>query len=437
MWTEIGKQKQLQVLGAVAVAVALLATAPAVATDVEGTIGPDVVVLEVSGAWDWGASGGTRAYSVGTTSCNRGDVDLDWISASNHHPVIAQNLYRVTLPDPGPPVRHSTIEMLGISWLKHGFVSVNGGECEDPSSGWFCQHPGTGSKLGVGCSDPYSSSLNGSQSRLGPRSEVNAFSGEFVYPYSSPSGDPTLAGRLLVKESEIIDDATTFRYFVEGQYVAPDDAAAGNGLNNASHREVVVTGSSLSVVGPTEEGRPGIYAWRDLDPEVTIREVFVPREGLFIIGFKASDNGDGTWHYEYAVFNLNSHVSARSFSLPIFTDSVVTNIGFRDVEYHSGEPYDGTDWAVDVDSATGRLTWSTDDFVTDPNANALRWSTMYTFRFDADSPPVDALAAIGLYRADPAAEITALVKAPASNLLAIFADGFEAGTTTNWSQTAP
>ncbi len=45
--------------------------------------------------------------------------------STNQHPVIAQNLYRVTLPDADPPVEHGKIEMLGISWLKNGFVSVN------------------------------------------------------------------------------------------------------------------------------------------------------------------------------------------------------------------------------------------------------------------------------------------------------------------------
>ncbi len=67
---------------------------------------------------------------------------------------------------------------------------------------------------------------------------------------------------------------------------------------------------------------PAIYAWQELDPAVTIREVLVPNEGLFIVGYKVGDNGDGTWHYEYAVFNLNSDLSGRSFSVPILTDSV-------------------------------------------------------------------------------------------------------------------
>jgi len=406
----------------------------AIASDPEGIIGPDVVVFDLPDTYNWGSSGGVRAYSVGTTSCNRGDESLNWISSSNQHPVIAQNLYRVTLPDAGPPVEHGKIEMLGMSWLKHGFLSLNNynsdcGNCTDNA----------GSFLGVGCTDPYSSGLNGSQSGLGPRSEVDAFTGDFIHPHSLPSGDATLAGRIQVTETELINDPSRYRYFVEGQYVAPDDAAAGNGMNNLSFREVVISGTELDLIttGATEEGRPAIYAWRDVDPTVTIREVLVPNEGLFVVAYKVGDNGDGTWRYEYAVFNVNSHLSARGLSIPILTDSVITNPGFHDIDYHSGEPYDGTDWAVDISPSTGWATWYTDDFVTDPNANALRWSTMYSFSFDADSPPLPAIASIGLFRDGGPSSISVYVEAPASNTALLFADDFESGDTGAWTHVMP
>ena len=420
--------------GVVAAAAALLvvgATA-ARAEAPNGVVGPDVVVFDIPSTYYWGTSGLTRAYSVGTTSCNRGDVPVEWVSSTNQHPVIAQNLYRVTLPDAGPPVEHGTIEMLGISWLKHGFVSVNGSSCDT------CQYPPNGgAQLGVGCSDPYSASLNGSQSNLGPRSEVNAFTGYFLEPPGSPSGDPTLAGRINVLASEIVNDPSRYRYFVEGEYIAPDDALAGNGLNNASHREVLVSGTSLTTTGATEEGRPAIYAWQDLDPTVTVREVQVPGEGLFIVAYTTGDNGNGTWHYEYNVFNLNSHLSGSSFSVPILPDTVVTNTGFRDVSYHSGEPYDGTDWTVDLNPGLGWLTWYTDRYTVNPLANALRWGTMYTFRFDADDPPQPAYAAIGMYRDGGPPVVQVMVDAPAGTVLPLFADDFESGTTDGWDAVVP
>ena len=42
-------------------------------------------------------------------------------------------------------------------------ASVNGSSCP----GISCQHPGSGSLLGVGCSDPYGSGLNGDQDGAG------------------------------------------------------------------------------------------------------------------------------------------------------------------------------------------------------------------------------------------------------------------------------
>ena len=56
-----------------------------------------------------------------------------------------------------------------------------------------------GDTLGVGCSDLYSSGLNGQQSNMGPKFEVNAFTGE--YPY--PATDLNLTGNGIYKRVQI------------------------------------------------------------------------------------------------------------------------------------------------------------------------------------------------------------------------------------------
>jgi len=390
----------------------------------DSAVGPDVVVFEDMGTYRWGTSGDTVAYSVGTESCNRGDEPVLWISDSNQHPVIAQNLYRL---------KDGRLEQIGLSWLKHGFVSVNGdscGDCEDPPMG--------GSQLGVGCSDPYSAHLNGSQWNLGPRHEVNAFTGVFDYPHSVPSGDPILAGRIQVGIEDVAPAMNPGAlYFIEGQYIAADDAAAGNDLNNASYRQVSVnTSLDLDVLGPTEESFPAVYAWELNDPAATVVTADVPLEGRFHVAYKAIDNGNGTWRYEYGVHNLNSHASAGSLSVPIPTDAVVTNSGFHDVDYHSGEPWDDADWSVTVDTALGVVTWSTDDYGTNPDANALRWGTMYNFWFDADSAPELVDATIGLFRPGGAASVQVEVLSP-GNLGLVFEDGFESGDFGEWASIEP
>ena len=388
----------------------------------EGVIGPDVVVFDLFDTARWDNLGATTPYAVGTESCNRGDEPVAWISGNSEHPVIAQNLYRL---------KDGRLEHLGQSWLKHGFVSINGNACDTCVS-----PPNGGAQLGIGCSDPYWASLNGSQSRLGPRSEVNAFTGEYPMPHSEPDGGAynSLSGRLLVPTDDVTlamnPDAV---YFVEGQYVTLDDAGADNSLNNASYRKVNLESNlDLTPVGSTVESVPAIFAWNAEDPTVTVRKVEVPGEGSFYLAYKASDNGNGTWRYEYALFNLNSHRSAGSFAVPIEADTVVTNAGFHDVDSHSGEPYDLTDWAITVDNGAGWVSWSTDDFATNPNANALRWGTMYNFWFDADTAPQTGGAPIGLFRPGSPSSIEPMVLAPSAGGSFIFADGFESGDTIAW-----
>lgn len=345
---------------------------------VAATAGPDVIVGDLYSPLSFGSVSGISAFSVGTISCNVGDTNLSWVSSTNQHPVIAQNMFRL---------KDGRFEQIGQSWLKHGFFALTGSLCDT------CSPPGTGSLLGVGCSDPYSASLNGSQSNLGPKSEVNASTGFFSYPPSNPSFPATIGRRLQVHNSDldpILNPGASF--YIEGQYVTPDDAAAGNQMNNASYRPITVSGGgasfSIATSGTTLRESPAITAWAAVDPTVLLSEVLVPDEGgLIHVASNATNLGTGSWHYEYAIQNLNSHRSAQSFSVPIDADMTISNIGFHDVDYHSGEPYSGTDWAATVSENT--ITWSTDDFATDSNANALRWGTLYNFRFDANRAPVN------------------------------------------------
>ena len=81
----------------------------------------------------------------------------------------------------------------------------------------------------------------------------------------------------------------------------------------------VATGESCGVcisVSPTT-AIPAIFAWHDHGngantPDASIQtvEVDVPGEGRFYAASKVEDNGNGTWRYTYAIYNLNSHRSA-------------------------------------------------------------------------------------------------------------------------------
>jgi hypothetical protein len=374
-------------------------------------VGPDVIVSDLEVVTRWGTIGPVSSYSFSTTSCNVGDERLDWVGDTSAHPVIAQNLYRL---------HDGRFEQIGASWLKHGYIALALSvccECELAS--------GSHEFLGVGCSDPYGATINGDQagfngvSGLGPRSEVNASTGDFPFPYSfqGMAGD-VLYKRLQVRNDDL-DPALNVGalYFGEGHYVTADDALAGNDDNNASFRPATVDPGPgpawrwrfADVIRPME---PAIHAWAEFQAGVTLTTIDVPGDGRFIVGSACTDNGDGTWHYEYAVQNLNSHRSGRGFSVPVPAGTTVSNPGFHDVDSHSGEITDSTDWPPTIGATT--VHWETDPFAVNEHANALRFSTLYNFRFDADRPPADGvLVTLELFRPGAPASVTAAVCGPA------------------------
>ena len=371
--------------------------------------GPDVIVGNLTDVSNYGQVGGVYAYSVGTESCNIGNAELAWIDSgpnSDQHPVIPQDMFKLM---------DGRFTHIGASWLKHGFCALSLQFCGPCVSNNTCDF------LAVGCSDPYGSGLNGSQGGLGPRSQVNAHTGAFPYPVSAPGFSGPIARRMQVDAADLQPSLNPGAlYFVSSHYVAPDDAAAGNGNNNASYRRVTVgsnpTNYPLTLVGATQQMQPAIQAWQDFQPTVNLVDVQIPNEGLFIVGYDVIDNGNGTWRYEYVVHNMNSDRSARSFTVPLPTGVNVTNAGFHDIEWHSGEPYATTDWPVSINPGTS-ISWETQTFAQNQNANAIRWSMHFNFFFTADAPPSDQTATIGLFKPGTPTNMTLTVSAPSGNFI--------------------
>lgn len=372
--------------------------------------GPDVTVCDMTGPVKWGTIGTVTSYSIGTLSYNAGTANLNWIDGSPNHPVIPQNIYRL---------KNGRFEQLGQSWLKHSFCALQNSGCGTCSPLGGCL-----SFLTPGCADPYTATRNGSQTLLGPRGQVNAFTGVFPWPYqfSGATGD-VLFKRIRVNNDDLNPAMNTGAlYFGEAMYVARDDALNANGLNNASYKRISVGalsggGYTLSFTGNTARTKPAIEAWRDFggpggtnDPNVILRNADVPSEGRFVVGQKVTDLGGGVWHYEIAIENINSDRSGGSFEIPLLPGTVVTNAEFHDVNYHSGDGFDpdgagplpftafnSTDWTVAV-SSTAVTFQSPQTFVENPNSNALRWATLYNFRFDANAAPTAGTATLGLFK---------------------------------------
>ncbi len=357
--------------------------------------GPDVIVGDITGPQNYTANGSLEALSLGTTSCNLGNVWLNWFANTANKPVIGGALFRYKVVNGA-----GRFEQVGQSWLKHGFFALSQNLC--------CSNcvATDGAHLGTGCSDPYTAARNGSQSGLGPKWQVNAFTGVYTYPPANPAWSGSTARRLEVAIADLETTSPTgTRYFGEAVYVTPDDSAAGNNFNNASYREVTVTGSgtawNFAFSGATQRQKPAIQAWKVVDPSVQINTINIPGEGQVRAGYKATSLGNGIWRYEYAIYNNNSDRSIGSFSVPVGAGVNVTNIGFRDVDYRNGDGpgnvnFSGTDWAGSV--ANGAVTWATTPFAQNASANAIRWGTLYNFRFDANAAPSQVSATLGTFK---------------------------------------
>ncbi len=378
-----------------------------------GTVpGPDIIVGELLDLiqYETGEVNGFVGLALGTDACNKGTVNVDWFALpSNDHPFIPQNLYRMS----GGADNTQRFEQLGQSWGKHAFAAASSNTC-----GFGCNGVG-GDHLGSGCSDAYGGGLNGWQDGIGSRAWVNPFTGS--YPSGNTSNDHTghshdvTSHRMLVD----VDDLSTSlnpgaTYFAEAQYVVPNEGTwcqsnptECNMYNNASYRQYSVIGVnqpfSFNPAGSTVREQPAIMAWTGAT--VNQMEPDPGNDGIWFMGYKVTNPSAGVWHYEYALYNQNLDRAIQSFSVPVGLGANISNIGFHAPPQEPGWPHDGTvgdagysstPWNV-TQNATS-VTWSTETFATNQNANAIRFATLYNFRFDADQPPEVVNGTVGFFK---------------------------------------
>ena len=381
-----------------------------------GTVpGPDVIVGDVSGLSQFESGGTQVGLAIGTDSCNAGTVDLDWFALpANDHPVIPQNMYRMS----GGATNDRTFEQIGQSQMKHAFTALTNNIC-----GFGCNGVG-GAHLGSGCSDPYGAGLNAGPS-LGSRAWVNPFTG--FYPRGDSQTPPnnhsghnhsTIAHTI---RTEIADLSTANNpgatYFAEAQYVTPHEyvwcqanPTQCNMFNNVSHRKYNVSGTtsfSFSAAAATVRMVPAIMEW----PGATVVQVRPSTsDGIAFVAYKVTNPSAGVWHYEYAIYNENLDRAIQSFILPLGPGVTLSNVGFHAPPQHPGFTFDGTvnntgysstPWTTDVLDAA--VVWSSETFAQNPNANAVRWGTLYNIRFDANSAPVSTSATMGFLNTVPVA----------------------------------
>ncbi len=391
-------------------------------------IGPDMTFCQLYDLAQYGRVGDLVGLAVATTSWNVGDHDVMWFPIPNEdHPFIVMNLFRA---------KNDRFEQIGQSWIKHGFYALGNTQC-----GGTCTYEsghGAGNWLGVGCTDTYSSPLNAAQNGLGPRYEVNPWTGAWTYAGSHNSqGSHSHDGvqhRVEVHDADL-DPAQNAgaTYYGESFYAIKDDVKA---MNSASWKPATVSGSPGGTwsFGVSGSGTPpnigfAIDAWTGARKTTIAQEVppieFVSPDGRCVLAAKATDIGGGMWHYEYALLNVDMDRQVGSFSIPLPGGSIVSHVGFHAVEHHDepfnapgGVPIDNAPWTAAVTGAA--VTWST-------TTNPLRWDTLYNFRFDADSAPGDVAAALGLFKPGTPTSLTGTTTGP-SGPPPVCGDGVVQGT---------
>ena len=386
--------------------------------------GPDVIVGDLPEMAQYGSNGNFVGLGIGTTSCNNGDQPLHWFALpQTDHPVIPQNFYRLS----GGTNNNDRFEQIGRSWLKHAFLAL-----EDNACNFGCNTSGctTGSNLCPGCSDPYGSGLNASQDGIGSRAWVNPFTGSYPSTANNHSGHShTGTSHRVTRCNERLGPTAESRCHLFCRSAVCHSARVPwcqshpgqcNMYNNASYRQFTVGGGptnfTFAGVGSTMRMQPAIMAW----PAAVVSQVEPDpgNDGIWFMGYKVTNPTAGVWHYEYAVYNENLDRAIQSFSVPLGAGANISNVGFHAPPQEPGWANDGTfnnqgyssqTWSVT--QASDSITWNSETFAQNQNANAIRWGTLYNFRFDADQPPQTASATVGYFKTG--SPMTVAIQAPA------------------------
>jgi hypothetical protein len=341
----------------------------------------DVALIDIGSVQQMAREGtlpnGRIAVAPSAKLRNVGSTDVPWYGkfsgsfppyGNDQHPFLVWNMYRVA---------NGAIEQIGVSPLKHAFLTVN--------TACACA---SGNILWATCEDTYGTSTNDNIGSLGPRDEVTAHTG--VWERCRSWFDPDCNGvensvppranamdrRMAVAESDLQTPGAT--YYVDSWYVVRDDVDI---FNTMGWRRVTPNpgGVWTFTLGPGLTTGPVIDQWVDpLAPGPDAQSVLLDTAfGKLKVAVRATDLGGGQWRYEYALMNFDFDPRVKSFSVPLPPGATLTDVGFHDPD---GNP--ATDWPATV--AGGRITW----LAPPSQATASQdYGTLFNFRFTTNAAP--------------------------------------------------
>lgn len=346
--------------------------------------------------------------AVGTTSWNPGGPAFDWYRRPDaRHPFIAQALYRLS---------GGRLEQIGVSGIKHGYFVASAQGCD----GTPCNSP-PGHTLSENCTDTYGALLNAGQNDMGPRYEINPWTGNWNAATSHVSTSHThgtLTHMLRVLDNDLQDTVPGgTEFIVEAYYVhyQNPDALTAAAWAPASVRGAAGGVWSFEVDGvniPTSGF--AISAWSG----ATVQEFAtrlpavkgISADGRGLIAAKVTPIDGGRYRYEYAVLNVDMDRRLRSFRVP-----VPAGVRISDAYFHAprmpderegkidGIPISDKPWAMV--SERGSLYWSS-------RGNSIPWGVMFNFGFTADRAAAQGAVAMEFAKVGGPASVEAKVQVP-------------------------
>lgn len=334
---------------------------------------------------------GEIGMSYSYTMCNPGTVSMAWSAPMNpSHPMFAYSIVRES---------NGRLEQLtnnATTYVKHAFAAAN-----STSTCGTCTTTGTG--LRVGCSDTYGASTNANRFYLGPSSEIDPWTGVWN-PIGSyfDRGDPDVGGTASTDGVRSLTSGTTgvFTDLVKNRVTLREQDLVVPGrlfhcmhivvrgedgdahFDNLAHRQFTATwnGTTWAFANSGVPFTTGtvLTQWSGA---LVNRARNGEDDGHFFVASKVTDNGNGTWHYEYIVQNFDNSRGGATLRIPMCPGAGATNVSFRDTDTDALNDWT---WA----QVGGEFVFSA------PLNNPLDWNTMFNFAFDCRVAPIGGSVAI-------------------------------------------